>query len=255
MIETYGQAGAIHEHQTHQRGDHQKKILRMVKNDRMAGSLPSWGPPQTAKDNIAQNLGGALQTGHGGPAIENALALQASGAATGPQDEEFGFGDLIDMVNPLHHIPLVSSVYRTVTGDEIKPIGRIIGGGVFGGPVGMANGLVNVIAEEETGSDLAGNAYNIMMRGEKPNFKSQTMQPEQRLEQAQQYAQNPVDPLPESLLAFSDQGFKGINLSRRDDPDIAAERRDHIALTMAKLPPREPITQIDRSQKVPFREL
>ncbi|MGB6086494.1 MAG: hypothetical protein WBF74_07845, partial [Parvibaculum sp.] len=32
---------------------------------------------------------------------------------------EFGFSDFLDVINPLQHIPIVSSIYRELTGDEL----------------------------------------------------------------------------------------------------------------------------------------
>lgn len=44
------------------------------------------------------------------------------------------FGDLLDVINPLQHIPMVSSIYRAVTGDEISPGARVAGGALYGAP-------------------------------------------------------------------------------------------------------------------------
>lgn len=131
------------------------KILKMVKNERMGGMVPAWVPPETGKEEIAAALTNAV-TGQD-PTSENLLSYNPQ-SAKGAQSEEFKFGDLVDMVNPLHHVPVVGHVYREITGDEIRPIGRIMGGAIFGGPVGAASGLVNVVVEEETGKDLTGNA-------------------------------------------------------------------------------------------------
>ena len=77
---------------------------------------------------------------------------------TTPQKESgFGFFDFLDMVNPLQHIPIISTLYRNITGDEMKPISRIVGGAVFGGPVGGSIGIINTLVEHETGNDLLGN--------------------------------------------------------------------------------------------------
>ncbi len=196
-----------------------RKVLRMVENDRMAGSVPAWVDAEDAGDEIASRLS-AIEPGAGQKAGENfadVMALHDAGAGNNAagDDESFGFGDLIDMVNPLQHIPLVGTLYRELTGDEIRPIGRIIGGGVFGGPLGAAGGLINVIAEEETGDDLAGNALNIVMGGDAPELKTpdydvakandpapldSTAEIEQRLARVL----NKQDELPGSVLAFAD---------------------------------------------------
>ena len=38
------------------------------------------------------------------------------------------FGDVLDVINPLQHIPVVSTIYRAITGDEISPGARVAGG-------------------------------------------------------------------------------------------------------------------------------
>lgn len=65
----------------------------------------------------------------------------------------FTFGDFLDIINPLQHIPIVNTVYRAITGDQIDPGARIIGGGLFGGPIGLAASLISGAVEEATGKD------------------------------------------------------------------------------------------------------
>ena len=224
-----------------------QKVLKMVKNERMGGLVPSWEVPKTAKDNISANLSGAINADKN-QSFENALALQSDGShASNANADEFGFGDLFDIVNPLHHIPLVGTAYRELTGDNIKPIGKIIGGGLFGGGLGAASGLVNVVVESETGSDITGNAVNLALRGQKPQFKSINHDPKTSIGQALDHAENPHDELPASLLAFTDQGtnYKSLNLERLSKADNLA----------GELPARESITSFEIQQKVPFREL
>lgn len=144
-----------------------KKALRSVDHDRMAGSMPVWDSRKTAQEDIAAQLSHAQNNPR--KSFEPALSYADSTANTKPSDE-FGFGDLLDMVNPLHHIPLVGNVYRHITGDEIKPISRIIGGAAFGGAAGVASSMVNVIVEQETGSDIAGNAM-AFATGERSAFE------------------------------------------------------------------------------------
>lgn len=69
-------------------------------------------------------------------------------------DDGFSFGDLVDIVNPLQHIPLVSTVYRETTGDEISAGPRIMGSTLFFGPLGLASAVANVVVEENTGKDI-----------------------------------------------------------------------------------------------------
>jgi hypothetical protein len=66
-------------------------------------------------------------------------------------------GTLIDIVNPLQHIPIVSTIYREATGDAMSGFANVVGGGLFGGPLGLAASVVNEMVTAETGTDIGGN--------------------------------------------------------------------------------------------------
>ncbi len=72
----------------------------------------------------------------------------------------------MDVLNPLQHIPIVGSVYRSVTGDEISGPAKIMGGLLYGGPIGFIAALVTTIAEQETGQDLGQAAVAALFGGE-----------------------------------------------------------------------------------------
>ncbi|MDF1721089.1 MAG: hypothetical protein P1U65_10475 [Minwuia sp.] len=75
-------------------------------------------------------------------------------AAASEADEGFSFFDLLDVVNPLQHIPLVSTLYREISGDEIGNPARIAGGFLFGGVFGLAGSIANALVDEVTGKDV-----------------------------------------------------------------------------------------------------
>lgn len=66
----------------------------------------------------------------------------------------FSFGDFLDIINPLQHIPIVSTIYRAITGDTIKPGARIAGDTLFGGPIGLVGGVIDAMVQESTGKDI-----------------------------------------------------------------------------------------------------
>lgn len=110
------------------------------------------------------------------PTIDPAARFSdfASDSARPPKDQggfwgEDGmrFGDLLDTINPLQHIPGVSTVYRALTGDTISPASRIAGGGLFGGPIGFLSGLFNTVVEGATGRDVGGHML-AMLPGRNP---------------------------------------------------------------------------------------
>ncbi|NMM45021.1 hypothetical protein HH303_11070 [Rhodospirillaceae bacterium KN72] len=81
-----------------------------------------------------------------------ALASQNSDDFFG--EDGFSLADIVDIVNPLQHLPVISTIYRSLTGDEISTGARLAGDALFGGPVGFAAGLANVVMEDATGSDI-----------------------------------------------------------------------------------------------------
>ncbi len=91
------------------------------------------------------------------------LDSQTSDAATGAGEMSFSevwadkagptFLNLLDIINPLQHIPIINTIYRDLTGDEIGFASRLIGAGLLGGPVGFAGAVVSMAAEEAVGEE------------------------------------------------------------------------------------------------------
>jgi hypothetical protein len=157
-----------------------RSVLKMIQGDRTAGSMPVW---QRQEENFTPS-GETLK-----------LRLNASPPSkTENESTSYSFFDLLDIVNPLQHIPLVSTLYQKITGDEIKPPARIIGGGIFGGFAGAASGIVNAIVERETGHDVAGNAARLVLRGDLPEIKKRGS-----------------NDLPGSVIAMADLGARSLD--------------------------------------------
>jgi len=119
---------------------------------------------------IEQNLNRAAigQIGRFNTTPTDVNALRAIETPTQPKTEPYAFNDVLDVINPLHHIPVVSTLYRNMTGDEIKPMSRVIGGSLFGGPVGAVTSTLNVISEMRTGQDLNDQAFDALGFGSRP---------------------------------------------------------------------------------------
>lgn len=101
------------------------------------------------------------------PATERSTVLGKSNTAEGGETgfwgrDGFTFGDLLDLVNPLQHIPIVSTVYRAITGDEIGIGPRMLGGAVLGGVIGFGVSAMNAALEYETGKDAGNHALLAM---------------------------------------------------------------------------------------------
>jgi hypothetical protein len=68
--------------------------------------------------------------------------------------DNFSFHDVLDTLNPLQHIPVVSTIYRYLTGDNIGAIPRIAGDTLYGGPLGFLAGLVGASLKQDSGKDV-----------------------------------------------------------------------------------------------------
>ncbi len=76
---------------------------------------------------------------------------------------DFSFSDFLDMINPLEHIPVISSVYREITNEKIKPVSRVAGDILYGGIIGVGSAIISglgsaadSVSEAENGKDAIG---------------------------------------------------------------------------------------------------
>ena len=102
---------------------------------RTAGAQPDWIRPRTTPD-------GDIMPGE----------------ETAAEDSGLGFGDLLDVINPLQHLPVVGTIYRALTGDTMSEAARMAGGALYGGPFGIIGALANVVVERESGQDIGDTA-------------------------------------------------------------------------------------------------
>jgi len=116
-----------------------KSTYSMVagQNDRMAGSVPVWNEGQSFAENLAASSG------------------------KDSKDSSFGIADVVDMINPLQHIPLVSNLYQSVTGDTMGGLAQIVGGAIFGGPIG-ALASAGMVAYQSAKAQEAEGANNFL---------------------------------------------------------------------------------------------
>ncbi|MGD1934557.1 MAG: hypothetical protein ACFB0Z_08640 [Candidatus Phaeomarinobacter sp.] len=94
--------------------------------------------------------------------LHTASIAPTDDAAAATDEDGFSFNDLLDIVNPLQHLPVVSTLYREFTGDEIRPESRVVGGGIFGGIIGAAASLVDIAVEELSGDTMGGHVMTAL---------------------------------------------------------------------------------------------
>jgi hypothetical protein len=78
----------------------------------------------------------------------------------------FDFGDLIDIINPLQHIPIVGAIYREMTGDEMGNAARVVGGGLFGGVFGLVGAAADAVVDATTGEDTGSHVLALFEGGD-----------------------------------------------------------------------------------------
>ncbi|WP_445680444.1 hypothetical protein [Radicibacter daui] len=145
------------------------------------------------------NGSGSNGSGNTGTNSSSTASSSQSGTAssTASEDSSLSFGDFIDLINPLQHIPIVSSIYRAVTGDQISDPMRILGGALYGGVIGFAANLAYTVVDEASGGHLEERAMASLGIGEAPaedGTDTAVASTEQQDPAASQQSAAPVDP-------------------------------------------------------------
>jgi hypothetical protein len=96
----------------------------------------------------------------------SASATPTTAAAPAAKGHAFNFHELLSELNPLQYIPVVGTIYRSVTGDTIPQaaltIGSLVVSGLAGGPVGLAIGAASVGLEQVTGINPETIGHNLL---------------------------------------------------------------------------------------------
>jgi hypothetical protein len=96
------------------------------------------------------------------PHVTTPVAAAPAAAAAPSANSGFSFSDLLDIVNPLQHIPIVSTLYRAITGDQIKTFPKIAGDTLFGGITGFVSSVADTIFEKITGKNFGDTALALV---------------------------------------------------------------------------------------------
>jgi hypothetical protein len=102
-------------------------------------------------------------------AAASGTANTAVAANTRPaSDPPLTFDDLLDVMNPLQHLPIVSTLYRHFTHDEINPLPKIAGDALYGGWMGLASSVADYAFEKITGKDFGDTVLALVAGDDKP---------------------------------------------------------------------------------------
>lgn len=120
--------------------------------------------------------------------------IRPGGSATGAPagkakagDDDVSFWDFVDIINPLQHLPIISTIYREITGDTIKPLTRVVGGALFGGAVGVAAAVVTQVVEEAAGLQ-EGETLLSLFDSDEPEAPTQVAQGDSATDRIGRYA-------------------------------------------------------------------
>lgn len=78
----------------------------------------------------------------------------SSGSGSKSSDWDFSFHNLLDIVNPLEHLPIIGTLYRAITGTHIGIPEKIAGDALYGGLWGAVSSVADAAFEAVTGKDF-----------------------------------------------------------------------------------------------------
>lgn len=90
------------------------------------------------------------------PASEQVTVTAAKSPQSGAQEpaHEGFFHRLLDVINPLQHLPLIGTAYRAITGEHIGPVEKVMGDTLYGGLWGAVSSFADVAFEGLTGKSM-----------------------------------------------------------------------------------------------------
>lgn len=111
------------------------------------------GPTLKAYDLLPKDAG---QGGASTPVKATTDSTKPATPAAADADSDFhvSFDDLLDVVNPLQHFPVIGTIYRAITHDQIKTPEKIVGDTLYGGVWGLASSVADTAFEKLTGRNF-----------------------------------------------------------------------------------------------------
>lgn len=94
-------------------------------------------------------------------AIDQVSAANTNPANSAPPLAAFNdgdgpsFSDLLDIINPLQHIPIINSIYQHLTGDSEGAVADVAGGTLWAGPIGLISSLVDLSMRADGGKSAS----------------------------------------------------------------------------------------------------
>jgi hypothetical protein len=100
----------------------------------------------------SQKMMGRVAAPQPAPVVKVATA-DAAKAESGEEKESF-FHHILDIINPLQHLPIIGTIYRAATGERLDPVEKIGGSALYGGLWGAVTAVADVAFEAITGKSV-----------------------------------------------------------------------------------------------------
>lgn len=102
----------------------------------------------------SQKMMGRIQIAAPAPVarVETAAADVAK-TDSGEKKESF-FQHILDVINPLQHLPIIGTIYRAATGERLDAVEKIAGDALYGGLWGAVTAVADVAFEAITGKSV-----------------------------------------------------------------------------------------------------
>jgi len=103
------------------------------------------------------------------PAASNVEQVTVSA----PKSDGGGFfHHLLDVINPLQHLPIIGPIYPAITGEHIGPVEKVMGDTLYGGLWGAVSSFADVAFEGITGKSAEDTVLGWFSHGSGPRLAS-----------------------------------------------------------------------------------
>jgi hypothetical protein len=113
-----------------------------------------------------------MSPGSAGGKTPSASTPASDGASQPAQQHEGFFHHLLDVVNPLQHLPIIGTIYRAITGERLDAVEKIAGDTLYGGLWGAVSSIADVAFEGLTGKSFEDTAIALFKSDDKVRVAS-----------------------------------------------------------------------------------
>ena len=160
------------------------------------------------------------------PATTTASAASADKTSS---DDGISFNDLLDVINPLQHIPIVSTLYRKITGDTIKPLEKIAGDTLYGGLAGLGSSVADFAFQKVTSKNFGDTVLSFLLGDDKSAPTAVAAAPATAAPAAAAQATKPPTPLIASAKPPVKTADASLPADYSSDALMSAIKRDGVA--------------------------